>query len=103
VQLGAMKDIHWAVGLVGNFPTYALRNLIAVQTWESMERDLPDIADQMAGGEFSSLLGWMQNHVHAHGSKFKTQELMKKIAGSKIDPAYYLRYLRKKYAQVYGL
>jgi carboxypeptidase Taq len=31
------------------------------------------------------------------------QELMQKVTGSRIDPAPYLRYLTKKYSEIYGL
>ena len=31
---GVLQDMHWAIGLVGYFPTYQLGNVISVQIWE---------------------------------------------------------------------
>ena len=42
---GVLQDVHWAAGLIGYFPTYALGNLIAGQLWERSRADLPDLDD----------------------------------------------------------
>jgi carboxypeptidase Taq len=101
--MGVLQDIHWSIGLVGYFSGYALGNLISAQIWEQMEKDMPDLAERMERGEFSVVLNWLRSHVHVHGRKFKPQVLMQKISASKIDPAPYMRYLKKKYSEVYGL
>jgi carboxypeptidase Taq len=101
--LGVLQDMHWAIGLVGYFPSYALGNLISVQLWERMEKDLPDLAEQMERGEFAALLDWLRRNVHVHGRKYEPQTLIKRITGSTIDPAPYIRYLKRKYAEIYGL
>ena len=33
-----MQDVHWAAGLIGYFPSYAIGNLIAGQLWERVQR-----------------------------------------------------------------
>lgn len=101
--LGVLQDVHWSGGMIGYFSTYALGNLISVQLWECIERDIPDLADQIRQGDFSHLLGWLREKVHVHGSKFEPQELVQRVTGSKIDPAPYMRYLRRKYGEIYGL
>ena len=47
---GVMQDVHWAAGLVGYFPTYAIGNLIAAQLWEALSVDIPDVDAQLATG-----------------------------------------------------
>jgi carboxypeptidase Taq len=100
---GVLQDIHWSFGGFGYFSTYALGNLISVQLWEKINQDIPDLADQIRAGKFESLLGWLRTKIHTHGRKFEPQELVQKVTGSKIDPAPYTRYLRRKYGEIYGL
>jgi carboxypeptidase Taq len=101
--LGVMQDMHWASGLIGYFPTYALGNLISAQLWERIISDIPDLDEQIARGEFANLRGWLVQHVHRFGAKFEPQDLIQRITGSKIDPAPYLRYLTRKYGEIYQL
>lgn len=98
-----LQDIHWSIGLVGYFPTYALGNLVAAQLWERINRDIPDLDEQFRQGEFSGLLSWLRHNVHRHGAKYEPQALIQQVTGSKIDPAPYLRYLVTKYGKIYAL
>jgi carboxypeptidase Taq len=100
---GVLQDIHWSSGYIGYFPTYALGNLVSAQLWEVIRRDIPGLAEQIRAGKFEALLAWLREKVHKHGRKFEPQELVQKITGSKIDPAPYLRYLKEKFSQIYGL
>jgi carboxypeptidase Taq len=100
---GVLQDIHWSFGGFGYFSTYALGNLISAQLWEKINQDIPDLADQIRSGKFETLLGWLRDKIHTHGRKFEPQELVQKVTGSKIDPAPYMRYLRTKYGEIYGL
>ncbi len=100
---GVLQDVHWSIGYLGYFSTYALGNLVSVQLWERINADIPDLSEQIRRGEFSALLGWLREKIHRHGAKFEPQELAERITGSKIDPAPYMRYLTTKYNQIYGL
>jgi carboxypeptidase Taq len=100
---GVLQDIHWSGGMMGYFSTYALGNLISAQLWEVINQDIPDLPEQIRAGKFEALLGWLREKVHRHGRKFEPQELVQKVTGSKIDPAPYLRYLKEKLGQIYGL
>ncbi len=99
---GVLQDIHWSGGMIGYFSTYALGNLVSVQLWECVTQDIPDLTDQIRRGEFGALLSWLGEKIHRHGAKFEPQELVQRVTGSKIDPNPYMRYLRTKYAQIYG-
>ena len=102
-SLGVLQDVHWSWGMIGYFPTYALGNLVSVQLWEAMLKDIPDIYEQFERGEFLSLLKWMGEKIHRHGAKFEPQELIQKTTGFKFDPQPYLRYLKNKYGEIYHL
>jgi carboxypeptidase Taq len=45
---GVMQDTHWASGLYGYFPSYALGNIYSGQFLEKMNKDLPDWRKQLA-------------------------------------------------------
>ena len=101
--LGVLQDIHWSGGMLGYFSTYALGNLISAQLWEKINKDVPDLDEQFRKGKFDALLGWLHTNIHQHGRKYDPQDLIQKVTGSKITPEPYVRYLTKKYSEIYGL
>jgi carboxypeptidase Taq len=95
---GLLQDVHWAEGLFGYFPTYALGNVIAGQLWARISADLPDLDERMARGDFVALTGWLAEHVHRHGRRLEPAELVAQAAGGPLDPEPYLAYVREKVA-----
>ena len=95
--LGVLQDMHWAVGAIGYFSTYALGNVVSGQLWEKLNADLPDLADQIEQGEFGDLAGWLRERLWRHGRKYMPRELLERITGGGLDPEPYLRYLGEKY------
>lgn len=100
---GVLQDIHWSYGSIGYFSTYALGNLVSAQLWEKINADIKDLDDQIRKGKFDSLLGWLREKIHVFGHKYDPQDLVQKVTGSRIDSAAYIRYLTKKYSDIYGL
>ena len=100
---GVLQDIHWSGGAIGYFSTYALGNLVSAQLWEKIKKDIPNLDDQIRKGNFSELLGWLRKNIHRHGQKYEPQKLVQMVTGSKIMPEPYVRYLTKKYSEIYGL
>jgi carboxypeptidase Taq len=101
--LGVLQDVHWSGGMLGYFSTYALGNLISAQLWEKITIDIPDLSEQFRKGEFGALLAWLREKIHVHGNKYEPQEIVQRVTGSKIDAAAYVRYLKQKYSDIYGL
>lgn len=100
---GVLQDVHWSSGFFGYFSTYALGNLIASQIWENLKSEIPNLADQIRGGQFSDLREWLRQNIHRHGKKFEPQDLVERVTGSKIDPEPYMHYLQEKYREIYKL
>jgi carboxypeptidase Taq len=100
---GVLQDVHWSYGYLGYFATYALGNLVSLQLWEKINQDIPDLEDQIRKGEFSKLLEWSNKKIHRHGSKFEPEEIVERVTGSKINGELYIKYLNKKYGEIYGL
>jgi carboxypeptidase Taq len=100
---GVLQDVHWAGGLIGYFPTYALGNLIAGQLWERANLDMPELEERIAEGDLAPLREWLREHVHRHGAKFTAAELLEREAGGPIRVGAFTGYLRRKLADVYAL
>jgi carboxypeptidase Taq len=100
---GVLQDIHWSGGAIGYFSTYALGNLVSAQVWEKIRKDIRNLDDQICRGDFGELLGWLRKNIHQYGHKYEPQALVEKVTGSKITPEPYVRYLTKKYSEIYGL
>jgi carboxypeptidase Taq len=100
---GVLQDVHWASGLIGYFPTYALGNLIAGQLWEKVHIDVPDLDEQIGAGELGGLRTWLRENVHRHGSKFTSNELLERVVHARIEVAPFVSYLKRKLGDVYGV
>jgi carboxypeptidase Taq len=100
---GVLQDVHWSAGLIGYFPTYALGNLIAGQLWERVRAEVPDLNERIAAGELAPLREWLGEHIHRHGSKFTTAELLDREAGGPISVQPFMDYVKHKLGEVYGL
>jgi carboxypeptidase Taq len=100
---GVLQDVHWAAGLIGYFPTYALGNLIAGQLYERARGDLPDVDARIAAGDLHGLREWLREHVHRHGAKFTSRELLDRVVGGPIAIGPFVDYLKAKLGQVYDV
>ncbi|MCH7960521.1 MAG: carboxypeptidase M32, partial [Candidatus Hydrogenedentes bacterium] len=100
---GCLQDIHWSHGSIGYFPTYALGNLYSAQLFETIERDLPNLWDDVAQGNFSGLLEWLRENVHRHGRRKTAIEIVTDATGKSPDAKAYLNYLETKYTALYEL
>jgi len=102
-EKGVLQDVHWSFGGFGYFPTYALGNLVSAQIWERIVTDIPDIDALVEKARFEEILAWLRENLHVFGAKFEPQELVEKVTGSKITPEPYIRYLDKKFKEIYNL
>ena len=100
---GVLQDIHWADGLFGYFPTYAIGSVLSVQLFDAALKAHPEIPEEISSGRFSTLLGWLRENVHRHGSRYYPHELVERATGHPLDTALYLRYLEDKFGELYVL
>ena len=97
-----MQDTHWASGLFGYFPSYALGNIYSGQLLAKMQKDIPDWKQQITEGNFNSVKQWLVKNVHQYGNLYDPADLMKIITGEEINTEHYLNYLNEKYSKLYG-
>ena len=100
---GVLQDIHWSMGAIGYFATYSIGNLLSVQLFNCAREALPNLDADIAAGDFDSLLGWLRDNIHHHGSKFTPRELVQRVTGGDMDARPYMAYLREKYSDIYDL
>ncbi|AHF90019.1 carboxypeptidase [Opitutaceae bacterium TAV5] len=98
---GVLQDIHWSGGAFGYFPSYCLGNMIAAQLWATVRAALPGLEDDFTRGDFSRLLGWLRENIHAHGRRFTAPELVRHVTGTDLSPAPLLAYLEERYGSLY--
>ena len=99
---GCLQDVHWAAGLFGYFPTYALGNLYAAQFTRKLEQDLGSLADLAGGDDAKPILGWLRENIHIQGRVLPPGDLCRRVTGSDLDSAHFLEYLDAKYGDIYG-
>lgn len=100
---GVLQDVHWSFGAVGYFPTYALGNLYGAQFYHKMDSDLGGTEKLMEKGDFKTILRWLRENIHQHGSIYTAEELCVKTTGETLNPDYFYKYLENKYSRIYGL
>ncbi|MCW4015053.1 MAG: carboxypeptidase M32 [Candidatus Bathyarchaeota archaeon] len=98
---GVMQDTHWASGLYGYFPSYALGNIYSGQLLACMDTQLQGWRDQIARGEFGTVKQWLNGNVHRHGNLYSPPELIKTITGKELSVKPFIDYLNNKYSQLY--
>jgi carboxypeptidase Taq len=96
VMEGVLQDIHWGAGMIGYFPTYTIGNLMAAQLWRALRADVPDVDAQIAAGDFRPLREWLREHVHRHGRKYDSRELIRRATGEELSVEPWLEYLEAK-------
>jgi carboxypeptidase Taq len=100
---GVLQDIHWSGGSFATFPGYTLGNLMGAQLMAKVREEVPDLDAQVAGGDFSALLTWLQTNVYRHGRKFTPNELMERVTGTALTPEPWIAYVRSKFGALYGI
>jgi carboxypeptidase Taq len=96
---GCLQDIHWPSGAWGYFPTYTLGAMTAAQLFAAAHAQLPGLLDDLARGDFSRLLGWLREHVHAKGSRFSAAEILAQATGSPLKVDAFKRHLEARYLE----
>lgn len=102
-RMGCLQDIHWSMGAFGYFPTYTLGNLYAAQLLEAMGEEFGNIDDMIATGDWSPMLDWLRPKIHQRGSQVSPAELITDATGTPPSPEPFLRYVERKYGQLYNL
>jgi len=99
---GVLQDTHWADGLFGYFPSYALGSAYGAQMLHVM-RQTVDVDGALEKGDLSPINAWLEQRIWQHGGLYDPAVLLKNAVGQPFDPMYYVNYLKKKFSGIYGL
>ncbi|PEN13545.1 carboxypeptidase [Longibacter salinarum] len=100
---GVLQDVHWSLGAIGYFPTYALGNLMSVQLMNTIREELSDVDGDLANGRFGPLLDWLRENVHEHGRKLTAPQLLERVTGEGLSADPWIEYVRSKFGDLYDL
>ena len=93
---GCLQDIHWALGLLGYFPSYAYGAVAAANMLQGMRKSrLLDCEGGWRVQDFRQVHTWMVEHVAGRGCEW-TQPEMSQMLGLE-DTRQYMSYLADKY------
>ena len=98
---GVLQDVHWSQAAFGYFPTYTLGNLYAAMFMETARGHDAQIVAELAQGNTVSLLAWLRNNIHRHGSKYDAPELCRRATGHELSADPFVRYVREKFGGIY--
>ena len=99
---GVLQDVHWYGGIIGgSFQGYTLGNIMSAQFFAAALQAQPAIPEEIRGGQFETLRGWLTQNVYQHGSKFTANEIIERATGQPLSIAAYVQYLRTKYGELY--
>ncbi|HLN88753.1 MAG TPA: carboxypeptidase M32, partial [Candidatus Binatia bacterium] len=99
---GVMQDTHWASGLYGYFPSYALGNIYSGQITRALTKEQPDWRNKLSEGKLDDVNSWLKTNIHGQGNLYDPEELIKRATGTNLDSQPYLQYLNTKYGSLYG-
>ena len=100
---GVLQDVHWAAGLLGYFPTYALGNVYAGCLYLALQDDVADLDGQLARGDLSGATGWLHANVQRFGGLYEPRAVIEQACGFAPSEAPLLGYLEQKFADLYDL
>ena len=71
--------------------------MIAAQLREAAQKACPTLMEDIARGDFSTLLTWLRTHVHHRASSAAMRDIVRDATGAPPGPDAYLRHLRHRY------
>lgn len=97
---GCLQDIHWSMGGIGYFPTYALGNLYGAQFFTVFEKNHPQWKEKVSQGDLEFITKWLRENIHQYGRQYAPEELVKQVTGSPLSEKAFVDYLHAKYGDL---
>ncbi len=98
---GILQDMHWSLGAIGYFPTYAIGTIYASQIYSKMSNDIEDFSKKIRNQDFSEILTWLRKNIHSKASTLYADEIIKKATGKGLTSKVFTNYLENKYLEIY--
>lgn len=98
---GCLQDGHWAHSFA-IFQHYMVGSVLAAQLDAAMRADV-DVDGCIRDGELGPVHEWLGEHVHCHGRRYPTDELIEMATGDPLTADPFLEYAREKFGSLYDL
>jgi carboxypeptidase Taq len=99
---GCLQDIHWAAGLMGYFPNYAMGSMLAAQLFERANADDAEILPALGRGDFGPYFAWVRPRVHERASLVSFDTLVREATGAPLSAEAFKRHVKKRYLEETG-
>ncbi|RLI01058.1 carboxypeptidase M32 [Candidatus Bathyarchaeota archaeon] len=99
---GVMQDTHWASGLFGYFPSYALGNIYDGVWLTKLDKDLPNWKGDVEKGVYKNIKAWMTENVYGYANLYDPEDLVKHVTGTGLVVEPFIEYLDDKFRGIYG-
>ncbi|HEX4303193.1 MAG TPA: carboxypeptidase M32 [Rhizomicrobium sp.] len=94
---GCLQDIHWAAGLFGYFPNYALGEALGAQLFERACADDAAILPGLGQGDFKPYFAWVKPRIHEQASLKSFDDIVVAATGRKLSGDALKRHLKTRY------
>ena len=100
---GCLQDVHWSHGSFGYFATYSLGSLYAAQLYAAISKENLSVEKEIAAGNNTAVLQWLQKNIYPYGRYFTSEELCKNATGDNLNSTHFINYATKKYHTIYNI
>jgi carboxypeptidase Taq len=93
---GCLQDIHWSMGLLGYFPSYAFGAVYGANLYQLMLQQHPDVMTaSQKSPDFKAVGSWLKARIASHGAFYAEHELCSTLGLDDIPR--YLQHLQMRY------
>ena len=100
---GVLQDMHWSVGNIGYFPTYAIGTIYSAQIFKKIKQDNKNLLSEIRNAEFENILNWLNKNIHEYGCSMDADEIIKIACGQGLNSKSLVDYLKDKYNNIYQI
>jgi carboxypeptidase Taq len=98
---GPLQDPHWVHGMFGYFPAYLLGAMVAAQCFAALRRDLPDLQDQVAGGNCRPIGDWLAPRIWQQGARHDLDAMLKRATGEPLSDTALREQLEHRHGRIH--
>ncbi len=100
---GLLQDMHWSIGSIGYFPTYAIGSIYSSQIFKKMSLDNENIFSEIRNVDFNNIIDWLRKNIHKYGCLMNADDIIKKACGQGLNSKIFVDYLKDKYYNIYQI
>lgn len=93
---GILQDSHWAGGLFGYFPSYAIGNIYSAQIAEKIKSKI-DFEGSLKRGNIKTITEILKSGIHIYGKLKEPKEIIEGFLEEEMMAEPYINYLSQKF------